>query len=201
MPPGIRRASGLLSPALRLPALRLPALCRPRFGRGDFRLRSRYQAGLDRRKACPAERSPVQKALAAKSSRCKKLSLQKALAAERFWREKLPMPKRESQALSGNCRFRYSPMKALPGRPVGASLLGASPLGASPLGASPRGCRLSRLSPRSCRFEDVALKLSLRCGWPSSPCRVAPCRVAVHLRSIRRPAGRSGSIPAVAFRR
>ncbi|MCS3827933.1 hypothetical protein GGP85_003404 [Salinibacter ruber] len=61
MPPEIRRASGLLLsvlrppafrlPALRLPALRLPALCRPRFGRGDFRLRSRYQARLDRQKA------------------------------------------------------------------------------------------------------------------------------------------------------
>ncbi len=92
-------------------------------------------------------------------------------------------------------------MKALPGRPAGASLLGASPLGAS---------------PRRCRFEDVALKLSLRCGWPSSLCRVTPCRIlflqgrslqgrsppALHQATGRALGQHSGgSIPAAAFRR
>jgi hypothetical protein len=57
------------------------------------------------------------------------------------------MPKRESRALPGNCRFRYSPMKALPGRPVGASPLGAS---------------LLEASPRRYRLEDIASKMSLR---------------------------------------
>lgn len=102
----------------------------------------------------------------------------------------------ETVASSGNCRFRYSPMKALPGRPVGASLLGASPLGAS---------------PRRCRFEDVALKLSLRCGWPSSPCRILflqgrslqgrspPALPQATGRALGQHSG--GSIPAVAFRR
>ncbi len=83
MPPGIRRASGLLLSVLRPPDLGPPVLSRPRFGRGDFRLRSRYQARLDRRKACPAERSPVQKTLAAKSSRCRKILARKASDAEK----------------------------------------------------------------------------------------------------------------------
>lgn len=134
----------------------------------------------------------VEKLVPQNALQCKKLSLQKALAAERFWREKLPMPKRESQALSGNCRFVWKLSLQI--------LADEGPSGQARWSIASWSVA-SKMSLRRCRFKAVAslwlafFSLQGRSLQDRSP----PALLQATGRALGQHSG--GSIPAVAFRR